>query len=215
MQLHAAIGGNCIREIESRLGKSNFLTMAREIAFNHHERWDGRGYPKGLSGDDIPLAARIVAIANVYDALSAKRVYREALPHEKCVEMIRGQAGRQFDPALVEIFLKVEAEFRDIARQNCGGASESRDVRLAPQRKRRSPPRRPRPSLESEFAMLHAAIDLCADNPPSATASLRKELQPSAQSTDTPASTDASVPPSRKIESKPSSMEQKEPEYVA
>ena len=146
MQLHAAIGGKCIREIESRLGKSNFLTMAREIAFNHHERWDGRGYPKGLAGDEIPLAARIVAIADVYDALSTKRVYREALPHEKCVEMIRSQAGRQFDPALVEIFLKVESEFREIAQQNCGDASRTAKTSgRRPRRKRRSSPRRAKP----------------------------------------------------------------------
>ncbi|HEY4760494.1 MAG TPA: HD domain-containing phosphohydrolase [Thermoguttaceae bacterium] len=116
MQSHVAIGSKCIRQIESRLGCSNFLQMAREIALGHHERWDGMGYPKGLSGEEIPLAARIVAIADVYDALSTKRIYKEALPHEKCVEIIQEEAGRQFDPVLVEIFLKLESEFRDIAR---------------------------------------------------------------------------------------------------
>jgi hypothetical protein len=89
--------------------------MAREIAFSHHEHWDGSGYPKGLAGEEIPLAARIVAIADVYDALCTKRVYKEPLPHKKCVAMIREGAGKQFDPLLVEIFLKLESEFHEIA----------------------------------------------------------------------------------------------------
>ncbi len=213
MQLHAEIGGKCIREIESRLGQSNFLTMAREIAFNHHERWDGRGYPKGLSGEEIPLAARIVSIADVYDALSTKRVYRGALPHEKCVEMIRVQAGQQFDPALVEIFLKVEAEFRDIAQQNCGDACELENAQPAPESETPITAAETEAALESQFAMLQAAIDLCADNPPSATASPREISHPSAESTDVPASS------GRAIESGPSTVEankvDKEPEYVA
>jgi len=125
MQSHVAIGTKCICEIESRLGSSNFLQMARDIALGHHERWDGTGYPKGLSGDEIPLAARIVALADVYDALSTKRIYKEALPHEKCVEIIKEGIGKQFDPQLAEIFLKLESEFRDIAR-NYMDASESR-----------------------------------------------------------------------------------------
>ena len=124
MQMHVAIGGKCIREIESQLGRSNFLQMAREIAFCHHERWDGSGYPKGLAGEEIPLAARIVAVADVYDALATKRVYKAAFPHAKCVEMIRAEAGKQFDPAVVDAFLEVEAEFRAIA-QRCRDAGEA------------------------------------------------------------------------------------------
>jgi response regulator RpfG family c-di-GMP phosphodiesterase len=117
MQLHATIGGRCVREIESRLGNSNFLQMAREIALCHHERWDGTGYPAKLAGDRIPLAARIVAIADVYDALASRRVYKEAFPHEKCVEIIKEGAGKAFDPAIVGVFLKLEADFREIARR--------------------------------------------------------------------------------------------------
>ncbi|HEX4129009.1 MAG TPA: HD domain-containing phosphohydrolase [Pirellulales bacterium] len=117
MQLHAALGGECIREIELQLGSSNFLEMAREIAFCHHEHWNGRGYPAGLAGEAVPLAARIVAIADVYDALSVRRVYKQPLPHERCVEIIRSEAGKQFDPDLVQVFLSIEGEFRDIARQ--------------------------------------------------------------------------------------------------
>jgi putative two-component system response regulator len=115
MNMHAAIGGKCIRDIESRLGKSNFLQMAREIAFAHHERWDGTGYPRGLAGEEIPLAARIVALADVYDALTSKRVYKEAIPHARCVAMIKEGRGTQFDPGIVAAFLEIEQEFYDIA----------------------------------------------------------------------------------------------------
>jgi HD-GYP domain-containing protein (c-di-GMP phosphodiesterase class II) len=117
IQEHARIGERCLREIECRLGSSNFLRMAREIVASHHERWDGTGYPAGLKGDDIPLAARIVAVADVYDALATKRVYKEALPHDECVEIIRGEAGKQFDPLLVETFLEIEGVFRRIAHR--------------------------------------------------------------------------------------------------
>jgi putative two-component system response regulator len=117
IQTHTAIGGDCLRLIERRLGESNFLEMAREIALHHHERWDGRGYPSGLAGEQIPLAARIVAIADVYDALSQKRCYRDPLPHEACVDFIRENAGAHFDPELVEVFLRVAPQFREIARQ--------------------------------------------------------------------------------------------------
>lgn len=116
MQTHTTIGGACLRGIELRLGSSNFLQMAREIAFSHHERWDGAGYPEGLKGTEIPLAARIVAIADVYDALSTKRVYKEAYSHDRCVATIRQEAGTQFDPDLVEAWLAVEARFGEIAR---------------------------------------------------------------------------------------------------
>jgi putative two-component system response regulator len=116
MQEHARLGGECIRMIEHRLGHSNFLAMAGEIAFHHHERWDGNGYPAGLAGDQIPLAARIVAIADVYDALSSRRVYKEAYSHDECVEIISEEAGKQFDPDLVHIFLKIEHQFREICQ---------------------------------------------------------------------------------------------------
>ena len=117
MQRHAEAGGECIREIERRLGNSNFLQLAREIAYCHHERWDGSGYPAGLSGDAIPLSARIVAIADVYDALSSRRIYKAPFPHATCVEIIQSEAGKQFDPDLIDVFLKIEAEFREIAER--------------------------------------------------------------------------------------------------
>lgn len=115
MQTHSTLGGKCIRQIELRLGNSNFLSMASEIAFHHHERWDGTGYPAGLLGEAIPFAARIVAIADVYDALVSRRVYKNAFSHEKSVEMIRSEAGKQFDPELVHVFLSIEDQFRAIS----------------------------------------------------------------------------------------------------
>lgn len=118
MQQHTLIGGECLRSIEQRLGSSNFLQMAREIALSHHERWDGGGYPAGLAGGAIPLAARIVAIADVYDALSSKRVYKPAFTHAKCVEIIRECANDQFDSKLVEIWLSIEPRFREISRRS-------------------------------------------------------------------------------------------------
>jgi HD-GYP domain-containing protein (c-di-GMP phosphodiesterase class II) len=117
IQEHTRIGEDCLREIERRLGSSNFLRTAREIAASHHERWDGGGYPARLKGKEIPLAARIVAVADVYDALSTKRVYKNALPHAECVEIIRREAGKHFDPLLVETFLEVERVFENIARR--------------------------------------------------------------------------------------------------
>ena len=117
MELHSAVGGECIREIEQRLGNSNFLHMAREIALFHHERWDGAGYPKGLQAEEIPLSARIVAVADVYDALASRRVYKGPFPHEKCVAIIRDASGSQFDPRIVEVFLSIEHEFQAIAQQ--------------------------------------------------------------------------------------------------
>lgn len=115
MQNHPVLGGECIRQIEQQLGNSNFLEMAREIAYCHHERWDGEGYPVGLMGEEIPLAARIVSIADVYDALVSRRIYKDAYPHEKCVEIIRQGSGKQFDPRLVEVFLSIHQQFREVS----------------------------------------------------------------------------------------------------
>jgi HD-GYP domain-containing protein (c-di-GMP phosphodiesterase class II) len=117
MQCHTQIGADCLKEIERRLGSTNFLQMAREIVSAHHEWWNGQGYPLGLVGEQIPLSARIVAVADVYDALRSKRVYKDALPHEECIRLIAGAAGTQFDPRLVEVFLQIEDRFRQLADQ--------------------------------------------------------------------------------------------------
>jgi len=118
MQDHPKIGADCLKLMERRLGGSNFLQMAREITLSHHERWDGSGYPAGLAGERIPLTARIVAIADVYDALSSRRVYKEPLDRQQCVDKIREEAGKHFDPDLVKAFLQIEPEFWRIAQQN-------------------------------------------------------------------------------------------------
>lgn len=131
MESHAAIGGECLREIEQRLGGSNFLHMAREIAFGHHEHWDGNGYPNGLSGDGIPLSARIVAVADMYDALSSRRVYKDAFPHDECVAIIKEEAGKKLDPRLVEVWLRVQSKFRDVARQRADLRGTSIDAQPA------------------------------------------------------------------------------------
>jgi putative two-component system response regulator len=131
MQSHTNIGGACLREIELRLGSSNFLQMAREIAYAHHEHWDGKGYPSGIRDTHIPLAARIVAIADVYDALSSRRVYKDAQPHEECVRIIKEDAGRKFDPELIEVWLTVADRFGEIARQYADENAE-RGPRPAP-----------------------------------------------------------------------------------
>lgn len=115
MQAHTRISGECLLQIQQCLGDSNFLTLAHEIAVFHHERWDGSGYPSKLAGEAIPLSARIVAIADVYDALSARRVYKDAYAHERCVEIIRSESGKHFDPRLVDVFLEIESEFAEIA----------------------------------------------------------------------------------------------------
>lgn len=117
MEQHPLISSQCLRRIEEKLGSANFLEMAHEIALYHHERWDGRGYPFGRRGEAIPISARIVAIADVYDALVSERVYKPAFPHEQCVDMIRQGAGSQFDPDLVEIFLSIEGRFADVSQR--------------------------------------------------------------------------------------------------
>jgi HD-GYP domain-containing protein (c-di-GMP phosphodiesterase class II) len=126
MQIHPIVGGECIEQIERRLGRSNFLAMAREIALYHHEWWDGSGYPHGLAGEAIPLAARIVALADVYDALSSRRVYKEPMSHEKCLEIIQQGSGTQFDPEIVEVLLRIESDFRAVAHR-LGDHSEDAD----------------------------------------------------------------------------------------
>ena len=122
MQAHTRISGECLLQIQQCLGDSNFLTLAHEIAVFHHERWDGSGYPSKLAGEAIPLSARIVAIADVYDALSARRVYKDAYAHERCVKIILSESGKHFDPRLVKVFLEVESEFAQIAT-NCADSS--------------------------------------------------------------------------------------------
>lgn len=109
MKTHTAIGASIIGEDDS-----NLLKVARVIALNHHEKWDGSGYPAGLSGEAIPLEARIVAIADVFDALTSVRPYKDAWPIAEAVDYIKQQSGRHFDPALVDAFLTVTDKLEKI-----------------------------------------------------------------------------------------------------
>ncbi|MGF1910899.1 two-component system response regulator [Vibrio kasasachensis] len=116
MKNHAVYGYDAICAAEGSLGYAdNFLVFAKEISYSHHEKWDGSGYPQGLSGEAIPLSARIMAIADVYDALISARVYKPAFSHEKSVEMISQGKGSHFDPMLVDVFIANAEKFRDIA----------------------------------------------------------------------------------------------------
>jgi response regulator RpfG family c-di-GMP phosphodiesterase len=95
----------------------SFLPIGIQIAYYHHERWDGRGYPKGLAGEKIPLAARIVALVDVYDALTSKRIYKQAYSHARAVDIILSEKGRHFDPDVVGAFLKHEQQFDSIRKE--------------------------------------------------------------------------------------------------
>lgn len=116
MKRHPVIGRDALRAAEIRMGtEGSFLGVAKEIAYAHHERWDGSGYPQGLNGEAIPLSARLMALADVYDALISKRVYKPALPHAVAIDAIREGRGGHFDPSIVDCFLEDADEFRYIA----------------------------------------------------------------------------------------------------
>jgi putative two-component system response regulator len=118
MKTHTTLGRDAILAAEARLDVSNsFLSLAREIAYSHQEKWDGSGYPEGLSGDDIPVSARLMAVADVYDALISRRVYKAPLSHDDAVAVIVEGSGAHFDPDLVAGFVELELEFRAIAQQ--------------------------------------------------------------------------------------------------
>ncbi len=118
MKLHTVYGRDTILSVEKHLGSSNgFLTFAREIAYSHQEKWDGSGYPEGLKHDAIPVSARLMAVADVYDALISKRVYKPAFSHENAVDIMKQGRGKHFDPDMLDAFLVVEEQFRHIATQ--------------------------------------------------------------------------------------------------
>ncbi|UAB69039.1 HD domain-containing protein [Vibrio sp. SCSIO 43132] len=117
MKGHPQIGADALSIAEKRMGSSSFLRVAREIALTHHEKWDGTGYPNALSGEGIPLSGRLMALADVYDALITKRVYKPAFSHEKAKGIILEGKGKHFDPEVVDAFLAIEEEFMAIAAQ--------------------------------------------------------------------------------------------------
>jgi len=121
MKKHTILGGEILEKIENSISNDEELKkaiiIAKELTYYHHERPDGKGYPFGLTGDKIPLAAKITALCDVYDALSTKRSYKEIFSHEECVRIIIDGKGTQFDEDIVDHFLKVEGEFKEIAEK--------------------------------------------------------------------------------------------------
>ena len=113
MKKHTVFGEHIIAKIETLAKESDFLKYAKIFAASHHEKWNGSGYPRGLSGNEIPLLGRIMAIADVYDALTSVRPYKPAFPHEEALRIITEGSGTQFDPALVEIFIQTAEQFRN------------------------------------------------------------------------------------------------------
>lgn len=112
VKTHALIGANTLTELYNMNEHNEFLKMAIAIARSHHEKWDGSGYPDALSAREIPLAARITSVIDVYDALTNKRCYKEAYSHEESVEIINKESGRSFDPDIIEVFNKIKSKLK-------------------------------------------------------------------------------------------------------
>lgn len=129
MKTHTTIGAKTLSEVVQRFPDNRFLELAINITHFHHEKWDGTGYPLGLAGTAIPLSARIMAVADVYDALRSKRVYKEAFSHEESVKIIQQESGRSFDPEIVEVFMENHDEIREIF-DRYGGSQVRTDVHV-------------------------------------------------------------------------------------
>lgn len=114
MKQHTVNGGKIIQDTFWHLGDDEYNTMAYQVALCHHEKWNGRGYPNGLKGNEIPLCARIMAIADVFDAVSEKRCYRDSMPLDKCFEIIKNGIGSDFEPILAEVFLDICPKVVDV-----------------------------------------------------------------------------------------------------
>ena len=116
MKTHTTLGRDAIQQAEDRLGmKVDFLRFAKQIAYSHQEWWDGSGYPEGLGGDDIPIPARLMAVADVYDALVSRRVYKAGIPHDEALLLLAEGKGTHFDPDVVDAFLDIGDDVRRIA----------------------------------------------------------------------------------------------------
>lgn len=115
MKTHTSIGAKTIRSVIERVPDVGFLKMAEEIAYSHHEWYNGQGYPQGLEGESIPLSARIATVADTYDAITSKRTYKDALPHADALAIIQNASGQHYDPDVVEAFLTCEQEFKQLA----------------------------------------------------------------------------------------------------
>ncbi len=125
---HPIYGRDAIQCAEKRLGSNSFLRLAWEIAYSHHEKWDGSGYPQGLKKEEIPISGRLMALADVYDALISKRVYKPPFPHKKAVAIIVEGKGQHFDPEIVDVFLELEEQFRQIALKHADYEEERQSL---------------------------------------------------------------------------------------
>lgn len=117
MKLHCNYGARILETAEKKLEFESFLRVAIKIVASHHEKWDGTGYPRGLKENDIPVSARIIAIADVYDALRSVRCYKNAMPHKEAAMIIQKESGKHFDPDIVDAFLAMENEFKTISEE--------------------------------------------------------------------------------------------------
>lgn len=114
IKTHTLIGAAALQRVQEQYPRNSFVNMGAELARSHHEKWSGTGYPDGLAGDSIPLSGRIMALVDVYDAISSKRPYKDACSHEETVEIIRHDFGTHFDPIVVQAFLRIEKAFERI-----------------------------------------------------------------------------------------------------
>ena len=115
MKTHTTAGGNIISSIIDKIPDSDYLLEAKNLAMYHHEKWNGKGYPAGLAGEDIPLSARVMAVADVFDALISDRCYKKGFPYDKAFSIIREERGRQFDPKIVDAFFAAEEQILEVA----------------------------------------------------------------------------------------------------
>lgn len=118
MQTHAEHGKITIESAEEKIGTTLFIQVAKDIAYCHHEKWDGSGYPQGIAGEEIPLSARLMALADVYDALTTERPYKKIFSHDAATEMITQQRGGHFDPDITDCFEQINQEFNTISSKN-------------------------------------------------------------------------------------------------
>lgn len=130
MKTHTTLGRDAILAAERELGiEVDFLKYAKEIAYSHHEKWDGTGYPQGLAGEQIPISARLMALADVYDALISCRIYKDGMRHEDAVKIIAEGRGTHFDADIVDAFLRIQHQFQAISSRYADGVREVADKR--------------------------------------------------------------------------------------
>ncbi len=130
MKLHTTLGKEALEQAERQLGTQvEFLKTAKEIAYGHHEKWAGSGYPTGIAGDAIPLSARLMAVADVYDALISPRIYKKSMGHHEAMQIVIDGKGTHFDPDIVDAFVDIQDQFRDIALRFADPAEDHENPR--------------------------------------------------------------------------------------